>query len=174
MRDEPLEDAFSRGDAAAYEAAYRRFGARMYTTALRLLREEGAARECVHDVLLHLWRRKSAYATMRGSLEAFLVTCVRNQALSRVRNEARRREIAATLEPPGAYAIEDDPIERDRIERAVSSLSPEQTEVIRLAYYRGLTLAEAAAELRLPLGTIKGRLSAALRALRLVLVPEGR
>ena len=78
VRDASLEDGFARREADAYEGAYRSFGPRMYSTALRLLRDPEAARECVHDVFLHLWRRQNAYATQRGSLEAFLVTCARN------------------------------------------------------------------------------------------------
>jgi RNA polymerase sigma factor (sigma-70 family) len=174
VADDWLEEAFARGEAVAYETAYRSFGARMYATARRILREDGAARDCVHDVLLHLWRREDAYSARRGGLEAFLVTCVRNQALTRARKEMRRREIDSALDQPGTYALEEDPIERERIERAVAALSREHAEVIGLAYYRGFTLAEAASELKVPLGTIKGRLSAALRALRVALVPQRR
>lgn len=172
VRDESLEYGFSRRRATAYETAYDRFGARMYTAALRLLRDREMAEECVHDVFLHLWRRPGAYEPSRGSLEAFLVTCARNQALTQLRNASRRRDIAANLETDTEYSLDEDPIERDRIERAVSQLSDGQAAVIQFAYYRGMTLSEVASELDLPVGTVKGRLSAALRALRRSLIPE--
>jgi RNA polymerase sigma-70 factor, ECF subfamily len=171
VRDDSLEDAFSRREPEAYETAYRLFGARMYSTALRVCGDPAAAQECVHDVLLHLWRRRNAFDKRRGSLEAFLVACTHNSALTHQRNDARRRRILSTLEPSGKYEMEDDPIERDRIARALARLTPQQAHVIQLAYYRGLTLSEIADELQIPLGTIKGRLSSALRALRVALVP---
>jgi RNA polymerase sigma-70 factor, ECF subfamily len=144
----------------------------MYTTAFRLLRDTWAARECVHDVLLHLWRRKRAYDPQRGGLEAFLVTCTRNQALTLMRSNLRRRQVAQRIDSPQEYTMEDDPIERERVARALSRLPAEQADAIQLAYYRGFTLAQIATERNVPLGTIKSRLSSALRALRVSLVAE--
>jgi RNA polymerase sigma-70 factor, ECF subfamily len=169
VRDEPLERAFERRDAVGYEMAYHRFGARLHAVALRALHDPESAGECVHDVFLKLWKSGS-YARGRGSLEAFLVVCVRNRALMHLRSTARARSSLARLEPPGAYTIEEDPIERARIERAVSRLTDGQGDVVELAYYRGLTLSEVARELAIPIGTVKARLSAALRALRRSLV----
>lgn len=175
MRDEVLERAFERRDAAAYERAYQRFGPRLYTAALRVLANREPARECVHDVFLQLWR-SGGYSARRGGLEAFLVVCVRNRALMLVRSSARGSSALQKLETPSQYDLEDDVVERARIDRAVSELSGAQAEVVELAYYRGLTLAEVAAELAIPLGTVKTRLSAALRALRSTLVenPDGK
>jgi RNA polymerase sigma-70 factor (ECF subfamily) len=172
VRDEALEDEFARRQSAAYEAAFRRFGARMHAAALRLLRDPEVARECVQDVFLHLWRSGTGYVAARGSLEAFLVTCARNRALTRLREGDRLRDATARLEPPGDYALEEDPIERDRIARAVAALTDGQAAVVQRAYFGGLTLTEVAAELAIPIGTVKGRLSSALRALRRELIPE--
>lgn len=170
MRDGSLEDGFARRDAVAYEMAYRTFGARMQATALRIVRNPDGARECVQEVFERLWRRSGAYSPARGSLEAFLVTCVRNQALTLVRSGHRQQETAQKMEPPGEYTLEEDPIERERIARALAQLSDGQADVVQLAYYKGMTLAEVAGELAIPIGTVKGRLSAALRALRRSLV----
>ncbi|HYL26789.1 MAG TPA: sigma-70 family RNA polymerase sigma factor [Candidatus Nitrosotalea sp.] len=172
MRDGPLEEAFARHDETAFETAYRLFFPRMLATALRLLRDREAAKECVHDVFLHLWKQKTAYVTARGSLEAFLVTCARNRALTRIRGGERAQQAMQRFGVPEELPFEEDPIERERIERAISQLSDGQAAVIRLAYYRALTLSEAAAELAIPIGTVKGRLSAALRSLRQALIPE--
>lgn len=172
MRDGSLENAFARRDEAAYETAYRIFGPRMLATALRLLRDREAASECVHDVFLHLWRRGDSYAASRGSLEAFLVTCARNSALTRIRGAERARNAVQRLDVTEEAFLEEDPIERERIASAVSRLTEGQAAVIRLAYFRAMTLSEVAAELTIPIGTVKGRLSAALRSLRSTLLPE--
>jgi len=172
VRDAALEDGFARREADAYEAAYRRFGPRLYSTALRLLRDPEAARECVHDVFLHLWRRQNAYATQRGSLEAFLVTCARNAALTQLRTSTRGRAAIGKFAPEVAYEMEEDPIERERVARALEKLSSDQADIVQRAYYGGMTLSEVAADLTIPIGTVKGRLSTALRALRTSLVPE--
>lgn len=172
VRDAALEDGFARREADAYEAAYRSFGPRMYSTALRLLHEPEAARECIQDVFLHLWRRQTAYATQRGSLEAFLVTCARNAALTQLRTSSRGRAAIGKFPPEVTYEMEEDPIERERIARALGKLTSDQSDVVQRAYYRGMTLSEVAADLTIPIGTVKGRLSTALRALRASLIPE--
>ncbi len=170
MRDGRLEERFAHRDAAAYESAYRSFGPRMHASALRILREPEAAHECVQEVFEGLWRRGGAYSAARGSLEAFLVTCARNAALTSVRAGRRRQVTARKLDVDEAYTMEEDPLERDRVKRALSRLTDGQADVVQLAYYKGMTLTEVASELAIPVGTVKGRLSAALRALRRSLV----
>lgn len=76
------------------------------------------------------------------------------------------------LRPQPSYTFEEDPIERDRIGRAVAELNEPQATVVEMAYYRGLTLREVSEELAIPLGTVKARLSGALRALRQSLAVE--
>jgi RNA polymerase sigma-70 factor (ECF subfamily) len=175
-RNELLERAFAQREAWAYEAAYLQFGSRLYSCAIRVLRNTEIAQECVHDVMFRLWRRGDAYTPKRGALEAFLVTCVRNDALARVRDGKRRREIDRRIEVEFAAAgeptVDDDPIERAHLRTLVESLAPAQTRAIDMAYYRGMTHVEIAAELEEPVGTIKSRLSSALRALRLALAKE--
>jgi DNA-directed RNA polymerase specialized sigma24 family protein len=143
VRDASLEDGFARHDAGAYEAAYRAFGPRMFATALRLLCDRESAHECVHDV-----------------------------ALTQLRGGSRQAKMLGKLAPVDDYVMEEDLIERERIADAIARLTEGQAEVVDRAYYRGMTLAEVAAELAIPIGTVKGRLSAALRALRRSLIPE--
>ena len=172
VRDETLEDAFARRDAAAYERAYEQFGSRMYTSALRILRDKELAHECVHDVLLRLWNKGSSYSPGRGSLEAFLVVCVRNAALARARDDARRRTLLAQqpIAPEGTF--DKDPFEHAHVTEALSKLTEAQAQSIQLAYYQGMTHTEIAAALKEPVGTIKSRISTALRTLRTALAKE--
>lgn len=171
MRDEALERAFARCEAAAFERAYERFGPRMYAAALRVLRNASLAQECVQDVMLRLWKSGGGYSPARGNLEAFLVVCARNAALTRVRDDARRRELLALSDPP-TETVNEDPFEHEPMHRAIRLLPAAQTQAIELAYYKGLTHAEIAAQLNEPLGTVKSRISAALRALRSTLGKE--
>ncbi len=156
----------------AYDTVYRRFGARLHATALRLLRDYPAAQDCVHDVLLHLLKRGNSYSCARGSLEAFLVTCVRNEALTRLRRDAQAARAFRAATESGEYHMDDDPIERVRIARAIARLTPLQAQMVDYAYFRALTLSEISRELNKPLGTVKSHISAALRALRVALRDE--
>lgn len=172
VRDEALERAFARREASAYETAYARFGERLYATALRILRSHPWAQDCVQEVLMRLWQRGSAYTPDRGSLEAFLVVCVRNDALTRLRDATRQNELQRKMIPEEEYIEESDPIESRRIACAVNELTPLQKQTIEYAYFRSMTLVETAAAMGKPLGTVKSHLSAALRTLRKTLKNE--
>ena len=168
-----MERGFAQRETWAFEAAYRSYARLLMGAAYGVLRDAPAAEDCVHDVIARLWQRGHAYRRERGALSTFLAMCVRNEALSRARRDANRIEIERKLAPTETQIGRvDDPFERERIARALATLSEEQRVVLMLSYERGLTHAEIARELNAPLGTVKSRLSSALRNLRAIFVRE--
>jgi RNA polymerase sigma-70 factor, ECF subfamily len=165
--DLELGRAFAAREAWAYEAAYRLYARVLHAAAHGVLHTDPDAQDCVHDVLLRLWRRGDAYRIERGSLRAFLAVCVRNEALSRVRDERNRERIArATHEPAIAPDASEEVAQRQSVRAALQALSDKQRQSVELAYYGGLTHEQIALQLEEPVGTVKSRLSAALRRLR--------
>jgi RNA polymerase sigma-70 factor (ECF subfamily) len=165
--DPELLRAFVAREAWAYEAAYRLYGRVLHAAAFGVLRAAQDAQDCVHDVLLRLWHRGDAYRTERGSLRAFLAVCVRNEALSRARKIENRDRIARTAAHRAAPVdISDAVVQRESVRAALRALSEKQRHSIELAYYDGMTHVQIAGELGEPVGTVKSRLSAALRRLR--------
>ena len=59
----------------------------------------------------------------------------------------------------------------ESVHAALASLPADQREAVRLAYFRGLTHSEIAAELAIPMGTVKTRLRLAFDKLRVSLGP---
>jgi RNA polymerase sigma-70 factor (ECF subfamily) len=163
-----LARAFARGEAWAYEAAYRIHGDALYAAAYGVLHDASDAQDCVHDVMARLWQRRHVFTPERGSLRAFLAVCSRNEALTRARNAgARERILTRALVPsPASRDHGDDVAERESVERALSSLTDKQRVMIELAYYQCLTHPEIAERTGEPVGTVKSRLSGALRRLR--------
>ena len=60
-------------------------------------------------------------------------------------------------------------LERERIDRALSTLPEAQREVIVLAYFQGFSQSEIAQKLKQPLGTVKTRVRLAMQKLRVEL-----
>jgi len=121
--------------------------------------------------MLHLWKRGDAYSAARGALEAFLVVCARNSALQRLRSTERQSQLArSNANEDTVDEIAPDPIEAQRIARAIAGLTPTQAQTIDLAYFKCMTHAEIAQNLGEPIGTVKSRVASALRALRRTLV----
>jgi RNA polymerase sigma-70 factor (ECF subfamily) len=163
-----LAAAFAAHDGWAFSEAYRRYAGLLYSAAYKVLGNAEDSQDCIADAIARLWRSPGAYSTERGNLRSFLVVVVRNEAISRRRRETRTDRLVERL---GALPVEhdelqiSDPIERDRVRRALLALPDAQRVPLELAYYGEKTQSEIAAELHQPLGTIKSRIRLGLRAI---------
>ena len=172
----------SVGDREAFDELYRRYGSAAYGLALRLTRQDALAQEVVQDAFLALWRAPEAYDPSRGPFRSFFLSLVHHRAVDTVRREERHRrrtERASNLEPTHGEDVAEDVVEgaylsvrRREVREALETLSPEQRQVIELAYFGGHTQTRIAAELGIPIGTVKTRTLAAMRRLRRVLYRE--
>lgn len=164
--DRSLAVAFAAHEGWAFGEAFQRYAALLYSTAYNVLGDPDEAQDCVADAVAKLWRSPRAYSASRGSLRSFLVVCIRNEAISRRRREARAVRV---VERVAAMPVEHDhlqttdPIERDRVRDALRTLPPAQRVALELAYYEEKTHREIAAELQEPLGTVKSRIKHGLR-----------
>ena len=151
---------------------YRRYSGELYGFALNALADRELAEEVVQDVFARAWRRAADYDRRRGSVRTWLYAITRNRIVDARRRAAARPELADS-EPEDARAELDSELEqavlRWQMAAALTRLSPEHREVIRLAHYGGLSLREISERKGIPLGTVKSRTSYALRTLRLIL-----
>lgn len=158
------------GDATALAELYERYGRVVHAFAYRITGDAGAAEECTQDVFVALWRRAADFDPARARLSTWLVAVARNRAIELVRRRARRPEPAAEVELPGSAPDPSDLLavadEAQRVAEAVAELPEAQLEVLRLSYFDGLTHAEIAEVIGIPLGTVKGRMRLALERLR--------
>jgi RNA polymerase sigma-70 factor (ECF subfamily) len=158
-------------EGSGFELAYRAHSARLRAVAYQVLRDREAAEDAVHGALMRVWSAGS-YRPERGALLPFLIACVRREAYDAARAARRRRdrEVRVAPEPvlPDPTAAID-PVQTQRLRAALDTLSAPQRDVILRAYYGARTLDEVAREFELPLGTVKSRLSQALRHLRTTL-----
>jgi RNA polymerase sigma-70 factor (ECF subfamily) len=173
MDDAALAQAFVDRVPDALGEAYRRYGDLLFSVSRSVMSDATLAEDCVHDALVRVWSQPQTYRVERGALRAFLVVCVRNEALTRRRNEARHLAIETNValaqrDESNAFA-ENDHVELTRLRGAMAALPVEQRTVLDLAYFGGLSQSEISKRLSVPLGTIKSRASIALRKLSLAM-----
>ena len=160
---------------------YGRYSGAVYSLAMHMLRDSGAAEEVTQDVFFNVWRRASSYREDRGSVRAWLFSIAHHRTIDELRRWRRERTqiqygVDLTTMPsddggdPMRYTMAQ--FERSRINDALHTLRPEQREVVFLAYFRGLTHSEISKHLEQPLGTVKTRMRLGLRKLREVLGPQ--
>lgn len=168
--------AVSPAEDAALRTLYEQHAAPLLSYALRLTGgDRGRSEDIVQETLLRAWRHPEALDPSRGPVRSWLFTVARNVAVDAHRaRKARPTEVGdeALAVVPAVDEIEQ-ALDSWLIADALSALSPDHRAVIVETYYRGRSVAEAAAALGVPPGTVKSRTFYALRALRLALEERG-
>jgi RNA polymerase sigma-70 factor (ECF subfamily) len=165
-----------RGDLDAFSALTVGMTDRLFAAARLILRDDEQSADAVQDALLQAW------LDVRGlrdpdRFEAWLRRLL-VRACYRAASRARQRRVVElsnsltregmTSDAQRAVAV------RDQLDRGFERLSPEQRAVIVLHHYLGLSLAESAEALAIPLGTMQSRLSRATQAMRAALEADER
>lgn len=160
--------------AAVLQDLHDRHAAELWRFALRLTRDPQAAEDVVQESLLRAWRDPGLATRTDSQARAWLFTVVRHLVVDRWRSAASRHEVAGAEVAEGAVGDRSgEVLDRWLIADALASLSREHRHVVAAAYYEGRTVAEIAADLRIPEGTVKSRLHYGLRSLRLALQEKG-
>jgi RNA polymerase sigma-70 factor (ECF subfamily) len=160
-------------DRAAFAGLFEHFAPRVKSYMLRLGAPAEAAEELAQETLLIVWRRAEAYDPAKAAASTWVFAIARNLRIDVARRASRAPprddpafEISAPQAPDSAFsAVEDEA----RIGLAIATLPVEQARVIKLSFFSDKPHSEIAAELDLPLGTVKSRLRLAMIRLRALL-----
>jgi RNA polymerase sigma-70 factor (ECF subfamily) len=165
-----LTQRLRRGEPAAFTALVDLYGGRVLATARRFAICESDAEDLTQDVFVALAR---ALPTFRGDsmLSTFVYRVAVNVCL---KWRQRQRPDAVALDTLALIATDtespDDALARrelaDRIDAALDQLTDDHRAVVVLHEFQGLTYAECAAALQIPVGTVKSRLYHAFQRLR--------
>jgi len=155
----------------ALDLLYDRYGRLVYSTALRILNSVEEAEEVTQETFLRLWQCSEIYQPNRGSLSGFLLTLTRSRSVDRLRSRKSSQEKLQRIQtfsdcishhnPPLEFVTVQ---ERSNLVReALKQLSPADRELLKTAYYEGLSQSEIARRNGIPLGTVKSRARQALK-----------
>jgi len=153
---------------------YDRYGRLTYALIFRIVRDASVAEDLVQETFLRIWNQVRAFDVGKGALGPWLLTVARNRAIDHVRSVDGRMSQRAfelvEMNHPRVFADFDrDVLNIERVERlrdAFTKLTPNQRDVIEMAYYEGLTQSEMAERMNQPLGTVKTWVRSALKVLR--------
>ena len=166
--DTALVSAIRAGDQSAMAALYDRYSPVVYSVALRVLGDTGAAEDVQQDVFMQLWRNPGAFDSSRGNLGAWLAVITRNRAIDALRKRRPQDDIKDVILSvvPDLAADADRSRVATKVRDLLGAMPPAQRSALEMAYYEGLTHTEIASKTGEPLGTIKTRIRAGLIALR--------
>jgi RNA polymerase sigma-70 factor (ECF subfamily) len=165
-------------DRAAFAQLFRMFAPRVKAFLLRTGTDSGTAEEIAQETMVAVWRNAASFDRARASASTWIFTIARNRRIDLARRDNRARIDADEYELLMAEAPE--PADRraialqtgQQMRTLISRLAPEQVELIRKAFFEDKSHSTIAAELQLPLGTVKSRIRMALGLLRAALQGE--
>ncbi|HKT35314.1 MAG TPA: sigma-70 family RNA polymerase sigma factor [Nitrospira sp.] len=171
-----LVHSIAAGNQLALHALYERAHRPVFTLILRITANRETAEELTVDVFHDVWRRASRYDAANGTVLGWIMNQARSRAIDRLRFESRKKRSGDT-EPLAEVTV--DPCDQlelreqgELLRAALATLTPDERQAIETTFFGGLTHAEAAVRLNLPLGTIKTRIRSGLHKLRQKLTAE--
>ena len=162
--DQTLVEAANRGEVEAFEALYLRYRDWVVSLAYRYTRDRELALDVLQETFIYVLGKFPGFE-LRAQMKTFLYPTVRHLAVA-MQSKVTRRPAASCdplFEPP------QDPARDERMRglaELMESLPVGQREVLMLRYADGLSLADIAQALEVPLGTVKSRLHNAIEAMR--------
>ena len=167
------------GQTNALSELYDRYSRLVYSVAVQITGEQGAAEEITLDVFTKVWEKADSYRSDRGSVRVWLMGMTRNRAIDDLRRDDARLNTQRKLwaeKTSSSISLERNPesvvdldMRKELVRVAINQLTEEQRDVLALAYFQGYTQSEIAQLRGLPLGTVKTRIRSGIQKLRQLL-----
>lgn len=160
-----------RRDPHAFKALFDHFAPRLKGFLLRQGLAEDQCEDVIQDVMITVWRKAESYDPGQASVGTWVYTITRNRRIDVLRRENKpdldpEEPALQPIAPEGQEARVVREQETSSLREALKCLKPDQADLVRQAYFGGLTHTALAEKTGLPLGTVKSRIRLALLALR--------
>jgi RNA polymerase sigma factor (sigma-70 family) len=163
--------ALVAGDTRALEKLYAAYSAALLGIISRIIKQEDLAEDILQETFLKIWKSINQYDPSKGRLFTWMARLAKNKAIDHLRsrgemNSLRNDDLAEFIvEVNELHQIRYNP-EFIGIRQLINTLTPEQTIILDLVYFQGYTQVEVADMLGIPVGTVKTRIRAAIKAMR--------
>jgi RNA polymerase sigma factor (sigma-70 family) len=164
-------------DRAAFQGLFEHFAPRIKAYLVRLGAAPGIAEDLAQEAMLVLWRKAALFDPTKASAATWVFTIARNLRIDALRRERRSRIDPDELSfaPEMEWGADEQLVVRqseEALRAALRVLPPDQSEIVMLSFFSDKPHSQIAAELNIPLGTVKSRLRLAMVRLRAALGDE--
>lgn len=156
-------------DDGFFEAAFHEYAPGLLVYARKIVRQEQAAEDILHDVFINLWNKRERIE--RFGVKAYLFTAVRNECINHLsRARVSRAHIEQALQKneysplTWDYYVESEL--RARIDGALDRLTPQQRRIFTMNRFERKTYAQIASELEISPRTVQKHIEFSLKSLR--------
>jgi len=160
------------GDRSALRQLYDSTSAKLFGVCLRILSDREESEDVLQEVYVTIWRRADRFDAARASVMTWASTIARNRSIDRLRS----RGMMAYAEPIESHELPDGGVsaeallvaagEEGRLHKCLSELDDRTENVIRTAFFGGVTYETLAQRMDTPLGTVKSWIRRGLAKLK--------
>jgi RNA polymerase sigma factor (sigma-70 family) len=172
-----LIDRVAQRDAQALRELYDSTSSKLYAVAMRVVSNKEYAEDVLQDAYLNIWRIAADYRASLSPPMAWMGVVVRSRALDFLRKRKAERALGGVdiddQFGEGIDSQEPSPLDTSiaseqawALHECLRKIEAKPREVLTLAYFRDLSHGELAAQLSLPLGTVKTWIRRSLEQLR--------
>jgi RNA polymerase sigma factor (sigma-70 family) len=159
------------GDQRDFTKLYDRFSAAVFGLILKWVNDYGTAENLLQDVFIKAWRSRELYDPSKGRIFTWLYNITRHLCIDYLRSKAYKKSKVSVLSDnlhlvlPGKNT---DTVVTDTIglRKLVRNLKQDEKKVVELMYFKGFTQKEIAELMNIPIGTVKTKMSKAIKNLR--------
>ena len=160
-----------RRDQEAFSLLYSNYCNALLGIIRKIVNEDlDLAKDILQEAMVKIWNNVNGYDSSKGTLFTWMLNICRNQAIDHTRSKSYKNQAKNfSFSDQGIQAEEmTNELKADTIgvKKLLHVLSPEQKQVVDVVYMLGYSHSEAAEQLKLPVGTVKTRLRAAIMELR--------
>ena len=171
---EPLLAQIAHHHEPSLKRLYQLTNANLFSLALRILKQRDLAEDCLQLAFVKVWHNSQQFDATKAKPITWLNAIVRNQALDLLRKNKHQRlhdtsdETLAQLADQGPSQEKQVSLsqEQQAIHTCLAQLKENQRQCLQLAYFEGLAHPQVAAQLNLPLGSVKTWIRRGLLGLR--------
>jgi RNA polymerase sigma-70 factor (ECF subfamily) len=172
--DLALMRAIQAEEPEALSQLYDRYSGILKALVLRVIHNEAEADDLLQEIFMEIWNQAKNFSSHKGKPLGWMVTLARRRAIDGLRKKqaytrAEERLQSESEQQPDAWVHNATEVEialgdtRVLIRQVIDSLPPAQQQAIELAFFRGMSQREIAANTNTPLGTVKTRLELGLK-----------
>ena len=162
-----------KGDRAAFTRLFRHFAPLIKAFALSGSTMSAThADELVQEVMLKVWQKAGGFNPEKAAASTWVYTIARNcrtdmfRRLQKFDTPLAAEDFSPEQDAEEPFALLQSKRSGERIREMMADLPADQTQILAKVYMEGKSHAEAAAELDLPLGTVKSRVRLAIQKLQ--------
>ena len=175
LTDIELLMEISRGDEIAFSELYTRYNQQLYNFILRLTHQSQAAEDLLQEIFLAVWQGANQFRR-KSTVKTWVFRIAYYQTVSWLRKNKKNLQFHQNIDDLPVISDDSQPEselieqwQKTQINAAIKKLSPKHRSVIELTFVHHFSYKEIAEIMKCPVGTVKSRMSYALRYLKIEL-----